>query len=294
MTATVAFAILAVEFLLIAAISAKPPGARLAFWLAVMLLAYPAFADTSALTRSVLALGALWCVVRSADFTLEPAPQRFGFRLIHLLALIDTRLITRGTRYVARSWVATVLLAAIVLVVAYVAVQAADWYQGMARYALRWFAGIVLIVAAFELLTAAFRILAGALGLSAPALSDTPHRSRSIAEFWSARWNLVVGKVLRDRVFTPLARRSTRLAIWATFAVSAAFHAYIMGVAAGTLAAISSAAFFIVQPVLLAAERKLQVRRWSPVARRTWTLGTLALLSPLFLEPVLQVVMPAN
>lgn len=294
MTATVAFAILAVELLLIAAISAKPPGARLAFWLAVMLLAYPAFADTSALTRSVLALGALWCVVRSADFTLEPAPQRFGFRLIHLLALIDTRLITRGTRYVARSWVAMVLLAAIVLVVAYVAVQAADGYQGMARYALRWFAGIVLIVAAFELLTAAFRILAGALGLSAPALSDTPHRSRSIAEFWSARWNLVVGKVLRDRVFTPLARRSTRLAIWATFAVSAAFHAYIMGVAAGTLAAISSAAFFIVQPVLLAAERKLQVRRWSSAARRTWTLVTLALLSPLFLEPVLQVVMPAN
>lgn len=294
MTANVAFAILAMEMLLIAGISAQPRGARLAFWLAVVFLALPAFADTSALTRSVLALGAFWCVVRSADFALEPAPQQFAFRLAHLLALIDTRLITRGTRYVAGSWVATALLAAVLLAAAYATVQGAEGYQGVARYALRWFAGIVLMVAAFELLTAAFRIVAGALGLRAPALSDTPHRSRSIAEFWSVRWNLVVGKVLRDRVFTPLARRSTRLAVWATFGVSAAMHAYIMGIAAGTVAAISSAAFFIVQPLLLAAERKLQVRRWSPVTRRAWTLGTLALLSPLFLEPVLQAVMPAN
>jgi len=294
MTATLAFAILAVELLLIAGISAQPLGARLAFWLAVVLLAFPAFADTSALTRSVLAVGALWCVVRSADFALEPAPRRFALRLAHLLAIIDTRLIARGTRYIAGSWVATVLLAAVLLVAAFVAVQGADGYQGVSRYALRWFAGIVLIVAAFELLTAAFRILAGALGLSAPALSHTPHRSRSVAEFWSARWNLVVGKVLRDRVFTPLARRNTSLAVWATFVVSAAMHAYIMGIAAGTVAAISSAAFFIVQPLLLAAERKLKVRRWSPFARRAWTLGALALLSPLFIEPVLQAVMPAN
>lgn len=294
MTATMAFAILAVELLVIAGISAQPRGARLAFWLAVALLVFPAFADTSPLTRSVLGLGAFLCVVRSGDFALEPAPQRFALRLIHLVALIDTRLITRGTRYIAGSWVATALLAAVLLAAAYAAVQGADGYQGLARYALRWVAGIVFTVAAFELLTATFRIVSGALGLRAPALSDSPHRSRSIAEFWSARWNLVVGKVLRDRVFTPLARRGTRLAIWATFAVSAAMHAYIMGIAAGTVAAISSAAFFIVQPLLLAAERSLQVRRWAPVARRAWTLGTLALLSPLFLEPVLQVIVPAN
>ena len=42
------------------------------------------------------------------------------------------------------------------------------------------------------------------------------------------------------------------------------------------------AAFFLAQPALLAAERRLRLES------RVWTLGCLGLLSPLFLEPFLQ------
>jgi hypothetical protein len=47
-------------------------------------------------------------------------------------------------------------------------------------------------------------------------------------------------------------------------------------------------AFFLVQPLLIAAERRLAVRRWRPAAGRAWTLTALAITSPLVIEPSLQ------
>ena len=41
--------------------------------------------------------------------------------------------------------------------------------------------------------------------------------------------------------------------------------------------------------VLIAAERRFGERRWRPAARRAWTLGVLAITSPLFVEPLLQI-----
>jgi hypothetical protein len=47
-------------------------------------------------------------------------------------------------------------------------------------------------------------------------------------------------------------------------------------------------AFFLAQPLLIAAERRLRVRRWPTAAGRAWTLGALAVTSPLVVEPVLR------
>jgi len=49
-------------------------------------------------------------------------------------------------------------------------------------------------------------------------------------------------------------------------------------------------AFFLVQPLLIAAERRLAVRRWRPEAGRAWTLTALAITSPMVIEPALQFV----
>jgi len=48
-------------------------------------------------------------------------------------------------------------------------------------------------------------------------------------------------------------------------------------------------AFFLVQPLLIGAERWMNVRRWRPMAGRAWTLAALALTSPLIVEPALQI-----
>ena len=45
--------------------------------------------------------------------------------------------------------------------------------------------------------------------------------------------------------------------------------------------------FFLVQPLLIATERWLNVRRWRPATVRIWTLTALAATSTLFVEPVL-------
>lgn len=289
MTLASAAAFLLLEILLLAGLSARPAGARVAFALSMLLLPWPAFVDAPVVWRSVFALGAFWCVVRSADFVLEPAPGTFLRRFVHLLAIIDTRLVARGGHAVPASvWLlfagATVAFVAAVLVLR--RVPALDGAAGLAQ---RWSAGIVLVLAGFEALTAAFRIASGLLGYYAPRLSHYPLLSRSIAEFWSARWNRVVGQVLRDRVFTPLLHRGPAFAIWATFFISAAFHAYLAGIVLRQwLPALAAAAFFLLQPGLLALERVLRIRRRSRVVRHAWTLGMLVLCAPLFIEPVLQ------
>lgn len=288
MTLATAAAFLLLELLLVAGLSARPGPAKLAFMLAVLLLPWPAFVAAPVVWRSVFALGAFWCVVRSADFVLEPAPASFARRLLHLVAIIDTRLVQRGGHAVpAHHWL---LLAGTLtaFVLAVFAVRAAETFEGGAHLALRWSAGIVLVLAGFEALTAVFRIGTALLGYYAPRLSHYPLLARSIAEFWSARWNRVVGKVLRDRVFTPLAHRGAALAVWATFLASAAFHAYLVGIVLLRWApALAAAAFFLLQPLLLSLERVLRIRRRARLLRHAWTLGMLLLTAPLFIEPVL-------
>jgi hypothetical protein len=292
MTLSAGIVALLLEAVAIAALAAHPAGARAGVVLAVAMLPFPAFVDADPLPVALLATGAFWMLVRGLDFALEAPHRAFPARFVHLFALIDTRLVARGERRLDFRWVSVAALAFALLVAALLAIVAAEEREGAARLAQRWLGGVVLMFATFELLTALIRIVTGLLALSAPALSDTPHLSRSVAEFWSERWNLVVGRVLRERVFRPLVHRGAALAVFATFAISAAFHAYIVGVAIGYAPALVMATFFLVQPLVLAVERRLRPRRWPVAARHAWTLGVLAALSPLFVEPILRVVDP--
>jgi hypothetical protein len=289
MTLATALVLWLIEATLIAVLSARPAGARVATTLAFVALPWPAFADAPMAWRSAFAIGAFWCVVRSLDFVLEPPPASFARRFLHLFAIIDTRLVVRGGHAVPLRWWGLFAFTLAAFVAAIVVVRAADAHLGALHWALRWGGGIALVLAGFEALTVGVRIAAARLGWYAPRLSHYPLLAGSVAEFWSARWNRVVGKVLRDRVFSPLAHRGPALAIWATFFVSAAFHAYLAGVVLlAWLPALSAAAFFLLQPPLLAIERTLRLRRRPRILRHAWTLGAILLLSPLFIEPVLR------
>ena len=77
--------------------------------------------------------------------------------------------------------------------------------------------------------------------------------------------------------------------MFATFAISAVGHALLAVFALGRWnMAVVFGAFFLVQPLLIAAERRLAVRRWRPAAGRAWTLTALAITSPMIIEPTLQ------
>lgn len=290
MNLPVALTLFLAEASLVAALGAAPRTARIGVALAVVLLPWPAFIDAAPLWRCVLALGAAWCVVRALDF-LAPAYWRessFGARLAHVLAIVDTRGLVRGTPCFAwRSLVALIVAASIATAMAWLIVRA-DGLDGAAHWLLRWLAAAVAAFALLEAVVALAALVASAVGYVPPRVAHAPYRSLSVAEFWADRWNLIVGAVLRERVFAPLRRRGARVAILATFVASALLHAYAIGVALGPWEALAWFAFFALQPLLLAIERRMHVRRWSKPARWAWTFAALGVLAPLFVEPAVR------
>jgi hypothetical protein len=47
--------------------------------------------------------------------------------------------------------------------------------------------------------------------------------------------------------------------------------------------------FFLAQPVFIATERRLRIRKWPSAVRRAWTLTALGVSAPLIIEPMLQI-----
>ena len=64
------------------------------------------------------------------------------------------------------------------------------------------------------------------IGVTIPSTFRDPHRSRTLAEFWGKRWNLVIRDLLSGGVFKPLVRLSgsPTLARLVTFAASGLLH----------------------------------------------------------------------
>ncbi len=156
----------------------------------------------------------------------------------------------------------------------------------------RWLGGEIAMLAIAEMLTAGPRFAAALLGLNVPPIMQSPYRSASVSEFWARRWNLRMSEFFfRKCCFAPLARHGVALALFVPFAASGALHAAIAYVALGQCGiSLLCGAFFLVQPLLMAAERSLKVRRWRPAARRAWALVVLTIVSPLFVEPALRCV----
>jgi hypothetical protein len=98
----------------------------------------------------------------------------------------------------------------------------------------------------------------------------------------------------RPIVFVPLARRGIVLALFAAFFASAVCHVLLayMAMVRWKISLVCGA-FFLVQPLLILTERRMNVRRWPTIAARAWTLSALAITSPLFVEPVIEFVEPS-
>ena len=146
-----------------------------------------------------------------------------------------------------------------------------------------------------EMATASHDFFTSLMGISAPSLMRSPILSTSIGEFWTKRWNVASSElVFRLFFFRPIARYDTTLALFVAFFASAVGHALLALMAMGRLnLAIACGVFFLVQPLLILAERRMKVRRWPTSAARAWTLTALAITSPLFVEPFIQLIVPS-
>lgn len=222
-----------------------------------------------------------------------PPTANLRERLTYLFTWLNTREVKRQARTFDIGSLIQLTAAIVVFVAAMVSVKAipADgpWFLA------RWLAGGIMIFAFAEMVTASHDFLTALVGLSAPALMRSPYLSTSISEFWTKRWNPAASLlVFRALVFTPLARRGPAMALWAAFVASAVAHVLLPYMATGNWGiSLMCGAFFLVQPLLIAAERWMNVRRWPSTAARAWTLTALAITSPLFVEPALQIVEPS-
>lgn len=286
MSASAVLLILGVEALVVAALAASRHGARAGATLALLLLPLPAFVAAPPFARALLGVAFFLIVVRALEMVRDGPPGGFARRLVHLVAVVDTRAATAVRATSPLGLVAGVIWLA-VTAMSVVVIQEPGHF-GLARPAL-WLVVAAGLLGALEGMHALTGFVGGrVLGVAVPPLSLQPYRSATLAEFWGQRWNPVISGILREHCFTPL-RRSPRAALTAAFVGSALLHWYLALVSLDATMALAAGAFFVAQAPMLFIERKLAVRRWPYAAGLAWTLGVLLLLWPLLAEPIVRV-----
>jgi hypothetical protein len=269
-------------------LAGHPVGARFGVLLAGLGLAVPCFVRGAPLARCLLECFMGLSFALAVALMLAPPIAGLRARLAYLCGWCGSRRVGRCTRQVDIAAAVQLALATAVLAGAIAAVKAAS--ESDLGLPVRWFSGAVAALAVAEMATACTSLAAALVGLTIPPFFQSPHRSASVGEFWSKRWNLPASELFRRNCFMPLARHDTGLAFFTTFAVSAVAHALLAYLALGRWGiAVICGTFFLVQPLLIVAERRMTVRTWRPASARAWTLAVLAITSPLVVEPLLQI-----
>jgi len=285
-------AVWCVEMVLVAMFSAHPIGARVAVLIAGLSLALPLFVTAYPLSRFLLECFLALPFTGAAIMMIGPPIAGFWVRLARIWIFtftLDTRHLKRRARCFDAAALLNLIVATTVLAAAIATVKAAPAFDFWLT--VRWLAGGIAILAFAEMATACLSLVTAAMGITASPLFQSPYRSTLVSEFWTKRWNIPTAEMFRRYCFAPIARHGVALALFTTFALSAVAHVGLvyLGLGRWRIAA-ACGAFFLVQPLLIVAERRMNVRQWPLATKRTWTLSVLAITSPLFVEPILQIV----
>ena len=282
-----------VDMALVLVFLAHPIAGRLGILLTGLFFAVPCFLSASPLSRGLLMCCMAFPFAISAAPLFAPPTANFRARLAYFFTWMGTQRIEHR----ARTFDSVSLVRLITATVVFAAALA--WVEMVPALGfwllVRWLAGGIMILAFAEMATAGHDFLATLLGLSAPALMRSPFLSTSVGEFWTKGWNVAASALgFRPLVFAPLARHGIVLALFAAFFASAVAHVLLayMAIVQWKISLVCGF-FFLVQPLLILAERRMNIRHWPKAAARVWTLSALAMTSPLFVEPGLQIITPS-
>jgi hypothetical protein len=221
---------------------------------------------------------------RTIDLAKERGERPIAFRLTHVAVPFDTRRIHRGHSPVQLKELATIAAYALLALAAFAILLTRP------SALLRWGAGTVLAYAATDVAYGSIGAALRGAGFAIYEFHRTPVAALSVKEFWGERWNRTVMAWFREHIVRPLARRGrTRGGLFASFAASAVLHAYLVIVSVGGTMALLMLMYFLVQAVLIQVETAIRLRERSPLARRAWTVTSMLLSAPLFVEPGLRV-----
>lgn len=280
-----------VEMVLVLIWSLHPVAGRLGVLVAGLFLVIPCSLRSLPIFRFLLMCGmALAFAIASLQLSLAPTAG-FRGRLAYVFTWLGTRVVKRRSRRFDGVALLQFVIATLVLAASIAAVKAAS-LSGL--WPARWLAGGIMFLSFAEMATAGHYFLTALIGISAPAWMRSPYLSISIREFWAERWNPAASALIFGKcIFAPLARSGVGLALFAAFLGSAVAHTLLLYMATTRWSvSLTCGAFFLVQPLFIAAERWMNMRLWWTVARRAWTFAVLAITSPLFVEPMLQLIEP--
>jgi hypothetical protein len=291
---TVCFAAWGADMALALLLALDPLTARLGLPVAAFFFPMPIFLRASSFSRfGLMVLMAVPCVIATASHFAPPKPG-FRTRPAYFFSWFGTKTIAPRPRRLDIKSLLHFIVAAAILALALAILRTVA--PAGPSLLLRWLAGGIAVFCFGETISGSHDFLNAMLGLDAPAPMRSPVLSASINEFWTRRWNVALSELLfHPLIFAPLARRGLVVkALFAAFGVSALLHTLVCFMALGRWPiSLAFGAFFLVQPLLILAERALNIRRWPILSARIWTLGTLAVTSPLFVEPITQVFTPA-
>ena len=148
---------------------------------------------------------------------------------------------------------------------------------------------------ALHALDAFFRIMwLAAGGVRLHTTMEQPWLAKSVADFWSKRWDLFVRDMLSELVYAPMRRRGVgrTLAVLAAFGASGFLHAFPILVSSdygGLTQATQVVLYFIVQACALAIEESMpmlmQTLRKSFWGCKAWVFIVVGLPSGLLVQP---------
>ncbi|HKO93127.1 MAG TPA: MBOAT family protein [Polyangiaceae bacterium] len=285
---------------LVGLLSGGPGSARwLGAGVAGCALVCPFLIQEGTVLRAAVALQLVWVWLKAIDLARDSRRRSAGFRVVQLLVLHDLRRDAASAagqlqprpelrlRLLGSSLAWGAAAAPALWLALFGARELAEPAGILCRYA----AGLAFAYAGVEGALGAFEFVYRAGGLCPPVLHQQPILSASISEFWGKRWNRIVGNWLFSSFYRPFAlRRQAWLGAFAAFAASALLHLYFTWAAIGLGGAVLMAAFFLAQVPLLWLEQRWYQAGWPSPLRRLWTLGWLALTSPLFIEPMLRII----
>jgi hypothetical protein len=266
----------------------RSPGSRCAASLAVLAaFAIPWIAQGTPLERGALTFLAAVGAMKVVQVALAPDRWTWRLRLWHVLEPFDVRGVRRERPAISAALLGQALLYAALCAAGVAMLLASHGVDAIPRAVLRILGAGCLAYGGAESVAALVSLGHLAFGLRVPPIHSIPILSRTVSEFWSRRWNRPVNAWLAEVVFRPIARRRrAAAALAAAFAVSALLHAWLAA-PLGLVPAALVGSYFVVEGLVVIAERRMNVASWPEALARAWTLAAILAPLPLLAEPFL-------
>jgi len=267
----------------------EPPGRAAAAILGGCALAVPLGVRADALTRALLGCLAAFPFIIAAALASTVGGSTFSSRIAFISTWCGTQQIRKITGGLDLPGLVTLVFSTIALGGALHCLAAGTH----SSHFLQWGAAGAATMAFAEMASSSHQVFSRGIGLAIPPFFRSPILARSLAEFWSRRWNLPASALFYYSCFRPFAGHGKRASLLVPFGGSAVAHFLLAHLALGEVwVSVACGGFFLVQPFLILAEKRLGLRTWPRWAARTWTLGALAIFSPLFTETAIRVLDP--